>query len=86
VMYPYQGSRGSSPVHGGGWEGGMLKNQRKDTYYSGGVLNLMSIGGARRCAPTPLSHSVGEGQGVRAKKSVRSLHSELKRCTLVRRG
>jgi hypothetical protein len=26
------GSRGSSPVHGGGWEGGMLKNQRKDTY------------------------------------------------------
>jgi len=21
-----------SPVHGGGWEGGMLKNQRKDTY------------------------------------------------------
>jgi hypothetical protein len=28
------GSRGSSPVHGGGWEGGMLKNQRKDTYYS----------------------------------------------------
>ena len=30
------GSRGSSPVHGGGWEGGMLKNQRKDTYYQGG--------------------------------------------------
>jgi hypothetical protein len=26
------GSRGSSPVHGGGWEGGMLKNQRKDAY------------------------------------------------------
>jgi DNA modification methylase len=26
------GSRDSSPVHGGGWEGGMLKNQRKDTY------------------------------------------------------
>jgi len=36
--YPFEprgrgGSRGSSPVHGGGWEGGMLKNQRKDTYY-----------------------------------------------------
>ena len=30
------GSRGSSPVHGGGWEGGMLKNQRKDTYQSRG--------------------------------------------------
>jgi len=28
------GSRGSSPVHGGGWEGGMLKNQRKGTYYT----------------------------------------------------
>jgi len=28
------GSRGSSPVHGGGWEGGMLKNQRKDAYQS----------------------------------------------------
>jgi hypothetical protein len=27
------GSRGSSPVHGGGWEGGMLKNQRKDAYH-----------------------------------------------------
>ena len=24
-----------SPVHGGGWEGGMLKNQRKDTYNAG---------------------------------------------------
>jgi hypothetical protein len=30
------GSRGFSPVHGGGWEGGMLKNQRKDTYQSRG--------------------------------------------------
>jgi len=30
------GSRDSSPVHGGGWEGGMLKNQRKDTYQSRG--------------------------------------------------
>ena len=28
------GSRGSSPVHGGGWEGGMLKNQRKGTCYT----------------------------------------------------
>jgi hypothetical protein len=30
------GRRQSSPVHGGGWEGGMLKNQRKDTYLRGG--------------------------------------------------
>jgi len=31
----------------------------------------------------PLSHAVGEGLGVRAKKRVPPAHSELKRCTLV---
>ena len=36
------------------------------------------------CAPTPLSHSVGEGLGVRAKKRARPAHSELKRCILIR--
>ena len=33
-------------------------------------------------ASTPLSHSVGEGLGVRAKKRAHLAHSELKRCTL----
>ena len=36
----------------------------------------------RGCAPTPLSHTVGEGLGVRAKKRAHLAHSELKRCTL----
>ena len=31
----------------------------------------------------PLSHAVGEGLGVRAKKRARLAHSELKRCTLI---
>jgi hypothetical protein len=33
---------------------------------------------------TPLSHAVGEGLGVRAKKRANPAHSELKRCTLIR--
>jgi|GEM_PF-4789084 len=33
---------------------------------------------------SPLSHSVGEGLGVRAKKRARPARSELKRCTLIR--
>ena len=32
----------------------------------------------------PLSHTGGEGLGVRAKKRALSAHSELKRCTLIR--
>jgi ribosomal protein L32 len=43
-----------------------------------------ALQGAPPCAPTPLSHSVGEGLGVRAKKRARLAHSELKRCTLIR--
>jgi hypothetical protein len=63
----------------------MLKNQRKDTYYSGGVLNLMPMGRAAMRPYTPLPQR-GRRAGGEGKKSVRSLHSELKRCTLVRRG
>jgi hypothetical protein len=33
---------------------------------------------------SPLSHSVGEGLGVRAKKRAHPAHSEPKRCTLIR--
>jgi hypothetical protein len=44
-----------------------------------------ALQGAPPCAPTPLSHTVGEGLGVRAKKRARLAHSELKRCTLIRR-
>jgi hypothetical protein len=43
-----------------------------------------ALQGAPPCAPTPLSHAVGEGLGVRAKKRARLAHSELKRCTLIR--
>jgi len=43
-----------------------------------------ALQGAPPCAPTPLSHTVGEGLGVRAKKRARLAHSELKRCTLIR--
>ena len=43
-----------------------------------------ALQGALPCAPTPLSHAVGEGLGVRAKKRARPAHSELKRCTLIR--
>jgi hypothetical protein len=42
-----------------------------------------ALQGAPPCAPTPLSHAVGEGLGVRAKKRARPAHSELKRCTLI---
>jgi hypothetical protein len=42
-----------------------------------------ALQGAPPCAPTPLSHTVGEGLGVRAKKRARLAHSELKRCTLI---
>ena len=42
-----------------------------------------ALQGATPCAPTPLSHAVGEGLGVRAKKRARLAHSELKRCTLI---
>jgi hypothetical protein len=42
-----------------------------------------ALQGALPRAPTPLSHSVGEGLGVRAKKRARLAHSELKRCTLI---
>jgi hypothetical protein len=42
-----------------------------------------ALQGALPCAPTPLSHAVGEGLGVRAKKRARPAHSELKRCTLI---
>jgi hypothetical protein len=42
-----------------------------------------ALQGALPCAPTPLSHTVGEGLGVRAKKRARLAHSELKRCTLI---
>jgi hypothetical protein len=44
-----------------------------------------ALQGAPPCAPTPLSHAVGEGLGVRAKKRARLAHSELKRCTLISR-
>ena len=43
-----------------------------------------ALQGATPCAPTPLSHAVGEGLGVRAKKRARLAHSELKRGTLIR--
>ena len=40
--------------------------------------------GAPLCAPAPLSHSVGEGLGVRAKKKrERFAPSKPKRCTLI---
>ena len=40
--------------------------------------------GAPPCAPTPLSHPVGEGLGVRAtEKCAQLIRSELKRCTLI---
>jgi hypothetical protein len=42
-----------------------------------------ALQGAPPCAPTPLSHAVGEGLRVRAKKRARPAHSELKRCTLI---
>ena len=42
-----------------------------------------ALQGAPPCAPTPLSHAVGEGMGVRAKKRASPAHSELKRCTLI---
>ena len=42
-----------------------------------------ALQGALPRAPTPLSHIVGEGLGVRAKKRARLAHSELKRCTLI---
>ena len=38
----------------------------------------------KRWHAAPLSHSVGEGVGVRAKLRARPAHSELKRCTLIR--
>ena len=38
--------------------------------------------GAPPCAPTPLSHSVGEGLGVRAKQRALPANSEPKRCAL----
>jgi hypothetical protein len=44
----------------------------------GGNLSL----GEPPFASTPLSHPVGEGLGVRAKKRAHLAHSELKRCTL----
>jgi hypothetical protein len=44
----------------------------------GGNLSL----GEPPFASTPLSHAVGEGLGVRAKKRAHLAHSELKRCTL----
>jgi hypothetical protein len=41
-----------------------------------------ALQGAPPCAPTPLSHSVGEGLGVRAKKRALPANSEPKRCAL----
>ena len=38
----------------------------------------------RSAQGSPLSHAVGEGLGVRAKKRARPAHSEPKRCTLIR--
>ena len=44
--------------------------------------NASALQTGQRAAP--LSHAVGEGLGVRAKKRARLAHSELKRCTLIR--
>jgi hypothetical protein len=43
--------------------------------------NASALQTGQRAAP--LSHSVGEGLGVRAKKRCVPAHSELKRCTLI---
>ena len=44
--------------------------------------NASALQTGQRAAP--LSHAVGEGLGVRAKKRANPAHSELKRCTLIR--
>jgi hypothetical protein len=47
------------------------------------VLKLRFSTPNRSACGTPLSHSVGEGLGVRAKKRERFAPSEPKRCTLI---